>query len=137
MHYVSRNEIPAADGTTARRVALVDSALAQPPQIRRCPVAVTAGGDAELVAAVDGKSIRVLSMFLLAETAVTLRLYSGSSATGTALTGPLALDDHEGLVLPAAADPAAGWFQAAEGAALKLNLSTASNVGGCVVYCEV
>ena len=89
-------------------------------------------GDNTLVAAVSSKKIRVLSLFLVASAAVTVRVESG--AGGTALTGQMQLAANGGFVLPF--NPV-GWFETAATTLLNLELSGAISVDGSLVYVEV
>lgn len=89
-------------------------------------------GDNTLVAAVTGKKIRVLSLFLVSAGTVDTRFESGAS--GTALTGQMSLVANTGYVLPY--NPM-GWFESAASALLNLELSAAISVDGCLTYVEV
>lgn len=89
-------------------------------------------GDNTLVAAVTGKKIRVLSLFLMAAGTVNTRFES--AAGGTALTGQMNLTAQAGYVLPF--NPA-GWFETAAAELLNLELSGAVSVDGCLSYVEV
>jgi hypothetical protein len=89
-------------------------------------------GDNEIVAAVGGKSIRVLSCFLIAAAAVVGRFES--DAGGTALTGQMNLGANGGMVLPY--NPA-GWFETAAGQSLCLELGADVSVDGALSYVEV
>ena len=89
-------------------------------------------GDNTIVAAVNPKKIRVLSVFLVASAAMTVRFESGAS--GTALTGQMNLAANGGFVLPF--NPS-GWFETASNTLLNLELSSANSVDGSLVYVEV
>lgn len=89
-------------------------------------------GDNTVLAAVTGKKIRVLSLFLIAAGTVVTRFESGAS--GTALTGQMNLVANTGFVLPF--NPL-GWFETASNALLNLELSAAISVDGGLVYVEV
>ena len=89
-------------------------------------------GDNTLVAVVASKKIRVLSVFLVASGAVTVRFESG--AGGTALTGQMQLAANGGFVLPF--NPV-GWFETASATLLNLELSGATSVDGSLTYVEV
>lgn len=91
-----------------------------------------AAGDNTLVAAVAGKKIRVLALFVVAAGTVNVRLESGAS--GTALTGQMNLIANTGFVLPY--NPA-GWCETGSAALLNLELSAAVSVDGALVYIEV
>lgn len=89
-------------------------------------------GDNTIVAAVTGKKLRVLSLFLVAAAAVTARFESG--AGGTALTGQMVLAANGGFSLPFNPE---GWFETAAAALLNLELSAATSVDGSLSYVEV
>lgn len=94
---------------------------------------VAAATDNTLVAAVTGKKIRVLALFLVASGgANNARFESGTG--GTALTGVMNLAANGQLSLPY---NAAGHFETAAGALLNLELSAATAVGGYLVYVTV
>lgn len=100
--------------------------------VKRAAVAATAMGDNTLVAAVTGKSIRVLALVLVASGgANTVRLES--DAAGTALTGQMDLAADGQLVLPY--NPA-GWVATVAGELLNLELSAATAVAGMLLYVE-
>lgn len=89
-------------------------------------------GDNTLVAAVTGRKIRVVSLYLVASGAVTARFES--DASGTALSGQMQLAANGVLALPY--NPS-GWFQTASGELLNLELSGAVSVDGGLSYVEV
>lgn len=89
-------------------------------------------GDNTLVAAVVGKKIRVLAVWMVAAAAVTARFEDGAS--GTALTGQMNLAANGGFVLPF--NPV-GWFETTANTLLNLELGGAVSVDGNVVYVEV
>lgn len=96
--------------------------------VQYADVADASSGANEIVAAVTGKRIRVLSYVLSASAAVNAKWQSGST-------------DKTGLLYFAAAGYGAvapfneqGWFETAAGEALNLNLSGAVTVGGHVSY---
>lgn len=93
---------------------------------------VASSGDNTILAAVASKKIRVLSLYLVASAAVTVRFESG--AGGTALSGQLQLTANGGFVLPY--NPL-GWFETASNTLLNLELSGATSVDGGFVYIEV
>lgn len=100
--------------------------------VKQAAIAAATSGDNTLVAAVTGKSIRVLAMVLVASGgANTARLESG--AGGTALTGQMDITDNGQLVLPY--NPA-GWCATVAGELLNLELSGATAVAGCLTYVE-
>jgi hypothetical protein len=96
---------------------------------KRVPVTASSG-DNTLVAAVAGKSIRVLALTLTNATAATLRLESG--AGGTALTGQMSVGADSGFVLNYNPD---GWCETAPGE--PLNLEATAAAAGVLVYVEV
>ncbi len=92
-------------------------------------VNVSASGDSELATAVTGKKVTVLGILLVAAEAVTVSFKSGT----TAITGPMPLAAGGGFARDAA--PGGFVFQTSAGEALKINLSAAVGVGGCLTYC--
>lgn len=100
--------------------------------VKRAVIDDATGGDNEIVALVAGKSIRVLSCFLVAAAAVVARFES--SAGGTALTGQMNLGANGGIVLN---HNPTGWFQTGAGEALSLELGGAVSVDGALTYIEV
>lgn len=89
-------------------------------------------GDNEIVAAVTGKRIRVLSYTIVAAAAVTVRFESG--AGGTALTGQMSFAANGGA--STAFNPL-GLFETAQGAALNMELGGANSVDGHLRYALV
>jgi hypothetical protein len=89
-------------------------------------------GDNTLVAAVSGKKIRVLQLFLVSSGTVATRFESG--AGGTALTGQMNLIANTGYSLPYSP---VGLFETAAGELLNLELSGAVSVDGSLTYIEV
>jgi hypothetical protein len=101
--------------------------------VKRAVIDKAGSGDNELVAAVTGKTIRVLAAFFtMTGTAVTIRFESG--AGGTALTGQMTPAQGQTVVLPY--NPH-GWFETAAATALNLELGGAQSVDGGLVYIEV
>ena len=86
-------------------------------------------GNNEIVAAVTGKKIRVLSMLMIAAGTVNARFESG--ADGTALTGQMPLVANSGF---SATYNSNGWFETAAGESLNLELSAAISVDGVLNY---
>jgi len=103
-----------------------------PLLIKFAVIDAATSGDNTLVAAVAGKKIRVVSLWLIAAGTVNTRFESGAS--GTALTGQANLTAQAGYVLPF--NPT-GWFETAAGALLNLELSAAVSVDGSLSYVEV
>ena len=95
-------------------------------------ISAGSSGDNTVVAAVTGKKIRVLSFFLVAAGAVTVRFESGAS--GTALTGVMSLAANGGL---SCAHNELGWFETAAGVLLNLELGGVVQVSGAITYIEV
>ena len=106
--------------------------LASTGPVKFAVIDAATSGDNTLVAAVTGKKIRVLSLFLVASAAVTVRFESG--AGGTALTGQMNLIANTGFVLDFSA---VGHFETASNTLLNLELSGAVSVDGSLVYVEV
>lgn len=100
-------------------------------EIKYAKIDAAGSGDNTLVAAVTGKRIRVLSLFLVSGGTATVRFESG--AGGTALTGQMSLVANTGFSLPF--NPA-GWFQTAKAELLNLEISAAVTQDGCLVYVE-
>ena len=95
-------------------------------------IAAAGSGDNTLVAAVTGKKIRVLALWLtMTGTAVTIRFESG--AGGTALSGQATPLQGTSIILPL---NELGWFETAAGSLLNLELGGAQAVAGCLVYVE-
>lgn len=94
-------------------------------------IAATTTGDNTLVAAVTGKKIRVLGLFMVASAALSARFEAG--AGGTALTGVMPLAQNQMFSLPL---NEAGWFETTAAALLNLELS-AGECHGAIIYQEV
>ena len=99
---------------------------------KRAVIDHATSGDNEIVAAVTGKSIRVIQMFFVVASAVTVRFESG--AGGTALTGQMQFAANSGA---STGESRLGHFQTAAGAALNMELSSAVSVDGWINYQEV
>lgn len=107
------------------------------PFVKYAVIDDASSGDNPIVAAVAGKRIRVLSLFLVAAGTVNVRFESGSA--GTALTGQMNLVANVGFSLNAAFDAHGrpkGHFQTAEGELLNLELSANVSVDGSLTYIE-
>lgn len=102
-------------------------------RVYRAAVSAAGSGNNTLVAAVTGKKIKVLSLVLVAASAVTVRLESGAS--GTALTGVMSLTANGGLqlVLPPTLQ-GFGWVETAQAVLLNLELGGAVQVSGMLTY---
>lgn len=90
-------------------------------------------GDNELLAAVAGKKIRVLSYALSAHVNTILKLQSGSGQDATELTGS-GLSVLAGGTAALAADNESGLLETIAGEALNLNSSGDGDVGGHFSY---
>ncbi len=102
--------------------------------IKRAVISGATSGNNTVIAAVADKKIKVLSVFLIAATAVTVRFESG--ADGTALTGVMSVGANGGFVLPAPADPTNHWFETAANELLNMELGGAVQVSGAITYYE-
>ena len=89
-------------------------------------------GDNEIVAAVPGKQIYVLSGQLISAGTMTVRFESGAS--GTALTGQMSVLAATGFIMPF---NKAGHFFTAVGESLNLELSSGTSADGWINYVEV
>ena len=89
-------------------------------------------GNNTLVAAVSGKKIRVISLFVVSAGIVNVRFEDG--AGGTALTGQMNLVANTGFALPY--NPG-GWFETTAATLLNMELSAAISVDGSLSYIEV
>lgn len=98
-------------------------------ELQYASVDAAASGDNTLVAAVSGKRIRVLSLFLVASGAVTVAFESGAS--GTALTGDMNVGANGNVTMPFNPE---GWFQTVAGELLNMELGGATSVDGCLTY---
>jgi hypothetical protein len=96
-------------------------------------IAASSSGNNTLVAAVTGKTIRVLAYNFIGNGAVNAKFQTG--AGGTDLTG-LKYIAAAGGGICAPFNPV-GWFETASATLLNLNLSGAVAVGGEIVYIEV
>lgn len=117
-------------GAAAMTNQLMDGTTSLTPKF--AAISASSSGDNTLVAAVSGKKIRVISCMLIASAAVTVRFEDG--AGGTALTGQMDLAANAGAVMPQAE---LGWFEGSSNTLLNLELSSAVQVSGCLVYVEV
>jgi len=104
--------------------------------MRFAKIDASASGDNQVVAAVAGKRIRVISYTLITSAAVTAKWRSAS----TDITGGMAFAANGGSepsVSILSPGGIFGLFQTEPGEALNLNLSSAVAVGGHLVYIEV
>lgn len=120
------------DAITAKLAtdAIMNGLTALTPKF--APIDAASSGDNTIVAAVSGKKIRVLALFLVAAGTVNVRFESGAS--GTARTGQMNLVANSGFTLPF--NPV-GWFETDATTLLNLELSAAISVDGCLTYVEV
>lgn len=86
-------------------------------------------GSTELVAAVSGKKIRVLSVAIVTTLANAVKLLSAASA----ISSTMPLGANGGFVLPF--NPY-GWCETTVGVALNVNLSVATATGVTITYIE-
>lgn len=100
----------------------------------RIKIDAASNGDNQLIAAVAGKMIRVLSMFFVVAGAVNAKFQSDSGGSASDLTGALPLAANGGASLPF--NPH-GWIQTAAGKKLNLNLSGAIQISGSITYALV
>ncbi len=101
--------------------------------VLRAPIDASSLGANELVAAVGGEKIKVLSMLLIATDTVSGIFRSNSG--GSLLAGNLSLDAlGAGFLLTPPADPSMHWFETDAGEALVLELGSAIAVGGLLTY---
>jgi hypothetical protein len=103
-----------------------------PEVVKYAVIDDASSGDNEVIAAVSGKKIRVLSYVMITAGAVTARFESG--AGGTALTGQMSIGANGGA---SSGYVPVGHFETAAGAALNLELSGAVSVDGHITYIEV
>jgi hypothetical protein len=100
--------------------------------VKRAAIDGATSGNNTLVAAVTGKKIRVLALFVtMTGTAVTIRFEDG--AGGTALTGQMGPTAGQTIVLPF--NPV-GWFETSDATLLNMELSGGQSVDGSLVYIE-
>ncbi len=99
-------------------------------------IAAATADDNELVAAVTGKKIRVLQMFVLAGAAGNIYFTSGEAGTVICggSTNRINLPDNGGFTLPFSP---VGHFETAAGESLVMNASTTGPFSGCLAYIEV
>ena len=101
-------------------------------QIKYSTISGNTSGDNTVVAAVTGKKIRVLSLYVITTDAATVAFESGAS--GTALTGDVPCAANGGFVLPF---NSGGWFETAASALLNMELNAVSQTSGALSYIEV
>lgn len=102
--------------------------------VKFCVIAASASGGTDLVAAVAGKKIRVLSWNLSSAGDVDVKFRSKTTPTPADITGLIYLAEHMGAVGPYAPT---GHFETIAGEGLVINLSAAVACGGYLTYIEV
>ena len=100
--------------------------------VKRAAIDVDSSGDNTIVAAVTGKKIYAISLFLVSAGIVNVRFESGAS--GSALTGQMNLIANVGFALNY---NKGAWFETTAGALLNLELSAGISVDGSLSYLEV
>lgn len=108
-----------------------DRVIVAHDRVKRFVITASSSGNNEIVAAVTGKRIRVLSYNYVCHGTVKPAWRSGAT---TVIGGRGSFVDGTGKVCPKNED---GWLQTAVGEALNLNLSAAIEVGGEGTYLEV
>ena len=100
--------------------------------VKHAAIDAASRGNNTLVAAVSGKKIRVLALFItMTGTLVTIRFEDG--AGGTALTGQMGPTAGQTIVLPFSP---VGWFETSDATLLNMELSGAQSVDGALTYIE-
>lgn len=99
--------------------------------IQRAAISAASSGDNTLVTAVASVKTKVLGLTLTAASAVDVRLEDG--AGGTALTGVISLAANTPLTLPLAL-PGYHWLETSVNTLLNLELGSAVQVSGAIVY---
>ena len=108
--------------------------------VKRANVAVATSGNQALIAAVVGKTTRILSVAIFAVTAIDVYFNDGTADLFGDATSLVKLDNTGavgalGFILPY--NPQ-GWFEtAADNRPINLNLSGSTAVGGTITYVEV
>ena len=98
--------------------------------VKHAAIDAASSGDNTLVAAVSGKKIRVLALFIsMTGTLVTIRFEDG--AGWTALTGQMGPTAGQTIVLPFSP---VGWFETSDATLLNMELSGAQSVDGALTY---
>lgn len=104
-------------------------------QAKSVKVSCAGSGNNTIVAAVTGKTIRVTSYTLVADTAVAVKFQDG--AGGTDLTGAMKIGTTTDSGGVASAYHPHGHFATSSATLLNLNLSGAVQVSGHITYIEV
>jgi hypothetical protein len=139
---VDINNYPASSDITDAMVAVLDGegiaigGINTKADIGRVIVnRSTSGAGSALVGAVSGKQFRIISGFLWANAAVSVKFQSDPAGTPADITPAFALLANQGFVLPS--NPY-GWFDTPTvNKALGLNLSAAVQVSGFLNYVQV
>jgi len=105
-------------------------------EVKYAAIAAATSGNNTLLAAVTGKRIRVLALFV--QPGAAGNIYFTSATSGTVIfggsTNKINLGANGGFVLPF--NPA-GWFQTAAGELLCMNASSTGPFSGGFVYQEI
>jgi hypothetical protein len=121
---------------TVGLVSTYDSSFAYDATTKCTPkyalIAASASGNYCVVRDVSNKKIRVLSAFLMSNSANKI-IWQSNSATATNLTGVAFLVDNVGYVLP---HNPHGWFQTGTSSVLNLAVHATNSIGGCLTYIE-
>jgi hypothetical protein len=103
-------------------------------EVKRASFGIATGTNTTLVAAVTGKSIRLLSLSMVSAGTQTFDINDGTNYMyGTS--------DQEAVLAAASVFPLDftkyGWFDTAVGAALIMTTTASVELAGCLTYCEV
>lgn len=130
----SGNPVPSTlvNGAPHRTDTILNGSTSLTPKY--ASISFSTSGDNTIVAAVASKKIRVLSLFMVANTNVTVTFQSDNGVGSTDITGAIGLINVHGFVLPY--NPV-GWFESLSGELLNLSLSSSVQVSGSLVYVEV
>lgn len=119
---------PKAVGTDTS--TLYDGQTALIPQF--APISALEKGYNEVISGVEGKSIRVVSCFVMSGDHATISFYSGEG--GISLSGEIDLKPTTGFVLP---KNEYGWMQTLPGDPLIIQQNQPGSLGGMLTYIEV
>jgi hypothetical protein len=114
--------------------------MAEPPfvsdkvssDVKYAAIDASSSGDNEIVAAVTGVKIRVVSMLIMSGGDVNATFQSGAGGSG--LSGALPLTTNSGA---SCNHNPVGWFETNESESLNLSLSGAIQVSGFLAYREI
>ena len=95
----------------------------------KAPISVATPGATTIVAAVPGKTIRIISAYLVVGGAVNINWQSHTTTSDA--DGVQDFAQNGGIVLPF--NPI-GWFDTVQGEALDINTSNGAQVGGNLTY---